>query len=362
MTERRGFGRMDELLADREWPGLARVDGVAVSGHDAVVVCAGFEDRATTVLDMMVRGGNRRFRVVVVEYAPHYEENRRAAVAEICRRGELRVTWVRYDRCAPAEVGESIEASIGDADRVFVDVSAMSRMLIVQLVVAFGRRRAGLAGIEILYTEARDYPPSEREYEEDRMGGGIDANRVDSYISTGVWELAAVPELSAPTAQAEALRLIVFPSFNPAQLRLLVQELQPTFVDLVNGVPRRGENAWRPDAIELCNAGAVKGLRSVASYRVSTLDYRETLRLVLGLYGERSAFDKLVVAPTGSKMQSVGIGISRSFLDDIQIVYPTPQKFLEPRRHTVGARDVYRLDLGCFEVAGGRDGARLEDL
>ena len=349
--------RLDEALGRREWPVLTPVEKLVMAEGDLVVVCAGFEDRATTVLDMMVRGGGRGFRAIVVDYAPHYEENRRQAVTEICEAGGATVEWVTYDRCAPAQMGETIEAAARGADKIYLDVSAMSRMLIVQLVVAFAERENGLRGVEVLYTEAGEYPPSEEEYRRGRDLGDIDAPSVDSYISSGVWELAAVPELSAPTAQAEALRLIVFPSFNPAQLRLLLQELQPAFVHLVNGVPPRGENAWRPDAIDWCNAAAVRGLRGVARHRVSTLDYRGALRLILQWYAERSAFDRLVVAPTGSKMQSVGIGVARSVLSDIQVVYPTPQKFLEPKRHTIGAREVYRLGLSALGVAeAGDDG------
>ena len=231
---------------------------------------------------------------------------------------------------------------------VYVDVSAMSRMLIVQLIVAVTTGRRGCRGVKVLYTEAEEYPPSREEVQAQGAERAKNEEVVDSYISSGVWELAAVPELSAFAAQAEAVRLVVFPSFNPAQLRLLLQELQPTFVDLVNGVPPGAENSWRTDAIQEGNVGAIKGLRNVTNHQTSTLDYRETLRLILALYDERSAFDKVVCAPSGSKMQSVAVGLARTFLTDTQIVYPTPQEFLEPRRHTVGAKQVYQLDLEGF--------------
>ena len=83
-------------------------------------------------------------------------------------------------------------------------------------------------------------------------------------------------------------------------------------------------------------------------HKTSTLDYRETLRLILALYDERSAFDKLILAPSGSKMQSVAVGLARSFLSDVQVVYPTPQRFLEPEGHTLGVANVYALQLDNF--------------
>lgn len=341
--------RIDELLARFQWPVLNPVDSVSLSRGDVLVMCAGFEDRATFALNSAVKSGSEDFSAVVIEYLPRYDENRAEEIRKIFSEVGVTVEWLTYNRRLPAGIGEIVTDRIVGAGNIYIDVSAMSRMLIVQLVVALAGRTCGLSRVRILYTEACEYPPSRQQFAEDRESGQVDIAIVDSYISSGVWDLAAVPELSAPAAQAEAVRLIVFPSFNPAQLRLLLQELQPTFVDLINGVPPRGENAWRLDAIQLCNAGAVRGLRSVADHEASTLDYRETLRLSLNLYDRRGAFDKLVIAPTGSKMQSVAIGIVRAFLSDIQIVYPTPQEFLEPGGHTLGASQIYSLDLDGFE-------------
>ena len=58
--------------------------------------------------------------------------------------------------------------------------------------------------------------------------------------------------------------------------------------------------------------------------------------------------ERIVVAPTGSKMQTVAVGIFRAFLDDIQIVYPTPHLFPKPDKYTTGSRKMYRLDLDSF--------------
>lgn len=352
MSETNAVLRVDEQLARWEWPVLTPVDTVTLSHGDVLVLCAGFEDRATWSLDKVVESGSEGFAALVVEYLPAYKENRRKAIEKRCAGARLAVEWITYDRRGPAGFGDVVCGMVGAAGNVYIDVSAMSRMLIVQLIVALAGGGCGLTKMKLLYTEAAEYSPARWQVDGAEEKEGVDNERVDSYISSGVWELAAVPELAAPAAQAEALRLVVFPSFNAAQLRLLLQELQPTFVDLVNGVPPRGENAWRPAAIRRCNEKAVRGLRTVKEHPASTLDYRETLDLLLRLYDARSAFDKLVVAPTGSKMQSVAIGILRVFLEDVQVVYPTPQEFLERGSYTVGTRRLYRLDLEGFAGIG----------
>ena len=336
--------RIDEILARVEWPVLVPVESVDLAGGDVLVLCAGFEERAVSALRSAVGRPHQHFAAIVVEYEPRYEDNRRGEIAEMCGRVGVDPTWLVYDRRAPGGFGDEIARQVADASRIYVDISGMSRMLAVQSIVALGQRRRGLAGVHVLYTEARSYPPTELEVKARAVQGGI----VNSYISSGVWELAAVPELAAVASSGSALRLVAFPSFNPAQLELLLQELQPTFVDLIDGVPPRMGNLWRREAIQRSNDRTVRSLRNVTQHSASTIDYRETLRLLLHLYDDRGAFDRIVVSPNGSKMQSVAVAIARSFLADLQLVYPTPQTFLEPRQHTIGARDTHVLDLSAF--------------
>ena len=88
----------------------------------------------------------------------------------------------------------------------------------------------------------------------------------------------------------------------------------------------------------------------------STRDYRETLRILIKVYGERSMFDRIVVAPTGSKMQAVAVGLFRSVMYDVQIVYPTPQIFIAPDEHTIGIRQLYKVALPTEAMRVGHRG------
>jgi hypothetical protein len=67
-------------------------------------------------------------------------------------------------------------------------------------------------------------------------------------------------------------------------------------------------------------------------------------------------FDRIVVAPTGSKMQAVAVGLFRAVLYDVQIVYPTPQIFTAPHEHTVGIRQLYKVDLPTEAMSVGNRG------
>ena len=143
----------------------------------------------------------------------------------------------------------------------------------------------------------------------------------------------------------EAIRLVLFPSFDPSQLTNLIQELQPTYAEFIHGVPPDPNNKWRTQAIRHLNGHTLKEFQGKEEYEASTLDYRETLKILLRVYAQRSMFDRLVVAPMGSKMQAVAVGLFRAALHDVQIVYPTPQVFTEPGNYTLGLRQLYQLDL-----------------
>jgi hypothetical protein len=220
----------------------------------------------------------------------------------------------------------------------------MSRLLIVQLVSELLRR--GLASrSHVLYTEALSYPPSKEEVVT-RLDAQSDVLGILNFISSGVFGIQVVPELSTVAMQGQPIRMVVFPSFNPSQLAAVCSEIPAAAVTIVNGVPPKDSNRWRTDAIRsLNNVESIAGRDEV---NTSTFDYRETLQLLLRIYQEHGTDEKIVISPTGSKMQSVAVGIICGLMSDIQIVYPTPRMFPSPTNYTEGAGQSYQLPLGVF--------------
>ena len=299
----------------------------------------GFENRALAGLELAC-ATSQNFNVVLIRYLPEIEHNREAESLDLCKEQGLDYVEFVYDREHPSGMGTSVEEHVSNFSRVFIDISGMSRLLIVQIIVALiesGKR------FHILYAEAGIYPPLEEEYEETNDSS-------PSFISSGIFEIVSSPELSSAFMLGGAIRLISFPSFDPNQLSNLVQEVQPTHNDVVHGIPPHEEMVWRTAAIKQLNETTRKALQRVKDHEVSTLDYRETLQLIIDLYKEHSTFDRLVIAPTGSKMQAVAIGILRGVLADIQIVYPTPYQFVNLPDYTRGVRQVFHFLVDCTEI------------
>ena len=340
--------RSDEILKEIEWPGLQEINKPRVQQGDCMFVCAGFEDRAVEFLRRIRESSLSGFTLGLIRYGPVLSQNRVEEIQQQSLRAGLNVTEFYYDRENPSGIGEELLEFSRRFPRVLIDISGMSRLLIVQTIVALIRGR--VPAISVFYSEAMEYPPTRDEFEGNLQDG--DVGQPDSYLSSGIFEIAAAPELSSVSMSGEAIRLIAFPSFDPAQLENSIQELQPTYTDVIHGAPPDVENKWRMEAIRMLNELTLNGLHGKSDFVASTLDYREAMKIMLCIYGRRSMFDRLVIAPTGSKMQTVAVAIFRAVLHDVQVVYPTPHVFTQPDRYTLGVRRMYQLDVPTDAIWG----------
>jgi hypothetical protein len=340
--------RIDQRLAAVQKPQLLPVRALSLDSADCLIVCAGFEDRVVAALDAAVTAGTP-FKVVVIEYLPVLPQNRSEIIRQKCIQHRLEVSSVVYDRRNPVGFGGVLVQTLAKCSgRVFLDVSGMSRLLIVQALVALGNRQGGFNGCSVAYTEATRYPPDQGEVEAKIAKRTSDPTYSVLFLSSGVFEVTIVPELSSATIPVGQTRLIAFPSLDAYQLTALRAELQPSRFTFIHGIPPSPANTWRQEAIKKINR--IDTIRHDA-FATSTLDYGDTLDCLLRLYGTHSERERLLISPTGSKMQTVAVGILRSVLDDIQIVYPTPKDFVSP--YTEGSGQLYSLPL---------DGLALSDL
>ncbi len=334
--------RIDERMAAMSKPALQPVTAFELAKDDCLVLCAGFEDRVSEVLkNAVLRAAG--FRVITIVYKPFIQANRLQEIRGIVASAGMDCREIIYDRMNPAGFGDGLLREVEDVTgRLFLDISAMSRLLIVQGLVALRDWRNGLRNCVIAYAEATDYLPAQTEVADVLRRTEVDPLASFLLLSSGVHELTLVPELSAAAVGPVQTRLIAFPSFNPEQITALCNELSPSRCTFIHGVPPREENRWRTEAIARINQ---IDLAKPDNLYASTLDYRESLDRLLRLYGEHSERERLLVSPTGSKMQAVAVGIFRALLDDVQIVYPTPREFRAYDDYTKGVRQMYILSL-----------------
>lgn len=331
----------DEVLARLPKPVLEPLDSLQLHASDWLILCGGFEDRSLAVLRNAI-AHQPALNVLLIEYTPAVHENKNDRVREIC--ATANVTRLNYDRQNPQGFGINLlEVLCRCGGRVFVDVSAMSRLLIVQILVALGTRPTSFLNCTVAYTEACEYPPTESEARAELARAEADPTLSILFLSSGVFEITILPELGSIAPAAAQTRLITFPSLDAHHLTALQNEIQPSRLTLIEGLPPASGNQWRHELIAKING--IARMRDPETYVTSTLDYRDTLDCLVALYQTHSLAERLIVAPTGSKMQSVAVGIFRSFVSDVQVVYPTPHGFCSPDNYTRGVGQSYSLQL-----------------
>jgi hypothetical protein len=339
--------RIDRKLEQLDKPSLLPTDSVSFNKDDTLILCAGFEDRAMQAFESAVESGNTRFTLVIIEYLPHVRENKIDEIISKCKKYSIPYKRLVYDRQNPSGIGNDLLSILApDNGRFFVDISGMSRLLIVQMLSVLGQSPFNFANISLLYTIALEYPPSENEVNDAIIRMEEDSFYSAMFLSSGIFELTVVPELSSVSLEGQSIRLVAFPSFNPNQLAALRTEVQASFFTLIHGTPPLKDNVWRPQKIRALNR--TEEITNREDVEVSTLEYQETLTALLDIYDKYSEMERIIIAPTGSKMQTVAVGIFKAIMDDIQIVYPTPRLFPEPKEYTKGSRQLYLLHLDSF--------------
>lgn len=339
----------DETLLAISKPSLAELGNIVLTQGDTVVLAAGFEDRAFAFFNSALIHG-RHFRVIIVEYLPPNPQNRiRDALAAALEIGIL-VEVLTYDRENPTGFGDLLLDALGHrSGRTFLDISGMSRLLIVQTLVALHQSDESLQRTLLIYTEAAEYPPTLEEAQKALQAAEENPSEPIHFLSSGVFEISVLPELSAVGFASSPTRLIVFPTLDAVHLTALLTELQPAQLSVIEGQPPDPVNQWRPDIIGKINElDRLQKQGGAERETASTLDYRDTLDRLLRLYAKHGVRERIVLSPTGSKMQSVAVGLFRAWIRDVQIVYPTSSGFCSAESYTVGIGPTRLLDLSPF--------------
>ncbi len=336
--------RLDKRLLAFAKPPLVAIDKVELYRDDVLVLCAGFEDRALGCLQKALDSKSSNFETIIVEYLPFIKQNKLQEIERLCVCAGSKIKKETYDRENPAGFAENILRHLeNSAGRIFIDLSGMSRLLIVQLIVSLISKPILFQKVVLLYCEAEIYPPSKDEVKNKIE---LQPNALVMFLSYGIYDLVVMPELSSVALQGQPIRLVVFPTFNTNQLTALRSELQPAYLTIMHGIPPHEEIRWRRDAIAQINH--ISKFKNIEEYDVCTLDYQDALNKLLEIYDQHGVFEKLVIAPTGSKMQTIAVGLFRAFLGDVQIVFPKESYFENPDNYTKGIRQIYSLSLAPF--------------
>lgn len=346
----------DRLPAARE---VATIDGAGA----IVIGACGFEDRTLALSEcLQTASSDKAILLVYKDWAP---DNRVEEVTAAYRKKGLMAEQIAYDRFSPDafadELSSRMEAMNGTS--VILDISTMSKMAILLCLEVCRERNVET---RLFYCEAREYGPTQDQYQAAKADPNF--HRPSIQIYSGVSGVIRASRLSSVSMQGEPSTAIAFMSMNELLTQALLTSIYPSRLFLVNGRPpvhrwRERATAWiheplRAEWPEADNPVVVEPDGSTLPLRsTSTLDYRETTEAILRLYWQLTLTYRIILAPTGAKMQTVGAFIARAMHPDIHVEYPTPKGFLQFYSKGAGQRWIVNFGrLGAFvESLAARD-------
>jgi len=339
---------MNDLLISNFFPKIELLDLTIIPKDSLYIGTAGFEDRCFSFLEECSKNNWLFNRVIGIKYAPFDEKNKVDELENLSIKlsKESRLDWVTYDRHNPEDFSDSIKnlkKLINSSENIVIDISGMSKFLIVILLYGI---RDYPGNVYIIYCEAKIYFPQSEEIKsiKEKL-----PEETPSFLTTNVYKIVTTTELSSISMQGYPLLIIAFPTFNYKEMYALLNEITPQYLFKIEGVPREKNNEWRLEAIRWINGKIYNDF--VPRIRIdekesSTFDYIQTIEVLNDIYADYKYSHKCIIAPTGSKLQTLGVLFFKQMYPEIQLVYPVTAKF--SNEYTQGCKYIWNIEIQNF--------------
>ena len=156
---------------------------------------AGFEDRSLGFLKDS-KNQTKAFKLcIAIEYLPFNPKNRKAEFEDLASQIFEKIQWKIYDRKSPETFAQTLNEIIGlsqSVSRIVVDISGMSKMLIV--ILLFGLRNLDIP-LSIIYAPAMVYHPLKEKYEEEKAKSKF-PDTFPYFLTSDVFTIVTTTELS----------------------------------------------------------------------------------------------------------------------------------------------------------------------
>jgi len=344
-------------------PNIRKFEEIQVDDSVCLMGAAGFEDRALAVFEEAQESNfeNNIDEGIGVEYLPFDQRNDINGFTtgmESIGIGGDEINWITYDTREPDPFTPRFETLLEEitCDHVLLDISGMSKFLIILSLSVLAENDVK---VTIFYAEADVYYPTKEKFEKEKSES---PEEQPAFLTYGVYNIVSARKLSSMAKTGQPLVTIGFPTFNPQEMMALVSELPPHHFVSIEGVPRLNKDAWRLEAIRWLNRD-LESYINVEYKRASTFDPNEIFERLNQIYDEYGDAYRLILAPTGSKLQTVGAALFRRLHSDIQVVYPVTEEFAES--YTSGWKETWGIELDNIDETIGvssseKDGKILE--
>ena len=308
----------------------------------------GFEDRSLAVLTELIKMNKKFSGVLAIEYLPFDIKNRKDEFDKMAMEvleDKDKISRFKYNRFYPGQFSsyeEDIVQLANKSKKVVLDISGMSRMLILVLLQSLRKAKIELI---IVYTEAKVYHPTQAEFNAKMMQHKPDSLDMPCFLTGSVYNILTTASLSAIAMQGYPALVIGFPTFNYNEITAILNEINLQNLVLIDGKPHKEKDYWRTDAIDQLNMNVMNVFKH-ETLITSTFNYIETLEKIDNIYINNMFTRKIIVTPTGSKLQTFAVFIFKQMRPDIQILYPVASSFTD--EYTEGYDTIWKLTVNNF--------------
>jgi len=328
--------------------GMPNIESLSLLPEEAqssLFVCAaGFEDRTMAIPGKLAGEGVRFRRVFMLTYED--PEDKEALAANAGRLSELheitsllsdeKVEPIPYALADPAanrdRISDLSETAKQTASKVKIDVSSMTSLCIVNVIRALRDKELD---ITLYYGEAAEYYPKLWEVRA-HTPEDVDTQQ-------GIREVIWLPEYMGEHDPSYPSILITFLGFAPIRIAGLYHRIEPQTRIGIIGMPPRHDRHWRAD-YSAERHGFLFNSPNSEVYWSSTLHYKEILALLEVLWSRFSRNANVIIAPLGSKLQTVAAMLHADAHRDVQLVFSAPVRY-NPTRYSRGTGPLWQLQL-----------------
>jgi hypothetical protein len=313
-----------------------------------VILSEGFEDRSLHWISTLPPDIKFK-KAIICKYDPEKKSRLHELLPFVKQHTLAEPEILTFFRFEPQKFETEIQPIIqslneNKTSEVIIDISVMSKLLIMILIYSLANFNGKL---RVIYTEAMNYSPSLEEYRS--AGGNMD--NLHNLSSLGVHDVVRTSMLSSTVMQRRPSVVIAFTSFNEQLIRALLSVMNPTHLLLINGVPPHLQ--WREKAMQDICSGIIDDYKDdndldesgALIRKTSTLYYEQTFSLISDIYKKYCYSYRVIIAPTGSKLQALACGLIKICCPDIHIEYPTPESFYF---HNYSSKEVRSIHQICF--------------
>lgn len=323
-----------------------------ISSDATLVAPAGFEDRCFSFLDKLIDSNKKVANIIGIEYEPFNQKNRKEEFESKGRSVSLkdRIKWITYDRFNPekfyGDFGKT-KRFINETTDIIIDISGMSKYLIIILLDILKNFDKNII---VVYSEAEIYHPTKREFESQKRES---PEIIPTFLTKGIYKVVLTTSLSNIAMQNAPILMIAFPSFNYKELTALLSELTPQYLIKIEGRPHEQHNYWRRDAIRWINEKIPKDfifkkIDRIEYRELTTFNYTETVLALDEIYKKFRYTHKCIIAPTGSKFQSIGVFFFKQLHPEVQVAYPVAEKFA--KEYTERYKCIWMIKFPKFRI------------